>query len=334
MSTSGNRQRLRDINNTGFGPNSSVEGGRLLNPDGSTNLRKRGIPIWERISIYHTLLRMKQTHFLMFVLVLYTSVNLLFAFIYYITGVEHLVGGEGAHTFVDKFAEAFFFSSQTLTTVGYGHIAPSGMMTNSIASIESLVGILIFAVMTGLIYGRFSRPRAYILFSPNVLIAPYKEGKAIMLRIATYKNNHLTDAEAQLTLAMHVKEHGKIVTKFYPLQLEFAKVNSLALSWTIVHHINEESPLYHFTKEEIDESKIELIVNIKGFDDHFSNLVQQRTSYTYQQVIYGARFLPMFERAPGGNYTLLELNKINAHELVKLPDPVRHNDAENITANA
>jgi len=327
MSVSHNRRRLKDIDNTGFGPNSGVEGGRLINADGSTNLRKRGIPIWERISVYHTLLRMKQSHFIFFVLLFYASVNIVFAFIYFLTGVEHLVGGDAASSYFDKFMEAFFFSSQTLTTVGYGRVAPSGMVANSIAAIEALTGILIFAVMTGLIYGRFSRPRAYLIFSPNILIAPYKGGKAAMLRVATYKNNHLTDVEVQMTLAWHEKENDKIVTRFYQLKPELPKINSLALSWTIVHNITEDSPLHNITKEEVAESKMEVIVIIKAFDDHFSNTVQQRTSYTYQQVIYGAKFLPMFEQGPGGAYTLLELDKINAHELVKLPEPANPSTA-------
>lgn len=325
MAGTHNRQRLRDIDNTGFGPNSSVEGGRLINPDGSTNLRKRGIPVWERISVYHTLLRMKRNYFFLTILIFYSSVNLFFAFLYLMTGVEHLSGVDGAQTIFGKFMEAFFFSSQTLTTVGYGRVAPMGLTTNWIASIESLVGILIFAVLTGLIYGRFSRPRAYLLFSPNILIAPYKDGKALMLRLATYKNNHLTDVEAVLTLAVHEKDNGKTMTRFYPLKLEFPKINSLALSWTIVHHINEESPLHNYNKEDVAESRMEVIVYIKAFDDHFSNIVQQRTSYTYHQVIYGAKFLPMFERAPSGEYTLLELDKINLHEMVKLPEH-KHSD--------
>lgn len=313
-----NRQRLRDIDNTGFGANSNVEGGRLLNPDGTTNLRKRGIPLWERISIYHTLLRMKPSHFILCVFLFYTAVNIIFACMYFLIGVNSLGVPDDASIF-HQFSEAFFFSSQTLTTVGYGHMAPRGLTANIVASTESLIGILSFAVVTGLIYGRFSRPRAYLLFSPNLLVAPYKDGKALMLRLATYKNNHLTEVEAGLTLAMHLKENEKTVTKFYTLKLEIAKINSMALSWTLVHAINEESPLYNYTKEEIDEARMELIVMIKAFDDHFSNVVQQRTSYTYQQVIYGAKFLPMFERSPDGGYTLLELNKINLHEPVRLP---------------
>ena len=320
MAGANHRQRLRDLDNTGFGANSSIEGGRLVNPDGSNNLKKRGLPVWERTSVYHTLLRMKRSHFFFFVLILYTCINLFFAVVYFLTGVEHLVGGDGAKTFFGQFMEAFFFSSQTLTTVGYGRVAPSGMLTNSIASVESLIGILVFAVMTGLIYGRFSRPRAYLMFSPNIIIAPYKDGKAVMFRVATYKNNHLTDVEAQVTLALHLKENGKTVTKFYPLQLELSKINSLALSWTLVHAITEESPLYHYTKNDVTETQMEVIVNIKAFDDHFSNIVQQRTSYSYNQVVYGAKFLPMFERAPNGQYTIMELDKINAYELVAMPE--------------
>lgn len=321
MAGSFNRQRLRDIDNTGFGPNSSVEGGRLINPDGSTNLRKQGIRIWERTSMYHTLLRMKRSHFFLTIFLFYSAVNFFFALIYFVTGADHLVGGDPAPTWYQKFVEAFFFSSQTLTTVGYGRVAPSGFITNAVASFESLVGIVIFAVMTGLVYGRFSRPRAYLLFSPNILIAPYKDGKALMFRTATYKNNHLTDVVAQVTLAVHLPEHGKIVTRFYQLKLEVERINSLALSWTVVHHIDEDSPLYNCTQEDVVANKMEVIVIIKAFDDHFSNIVQQRTSYTYLQFVYGARFLPMFERAHDGSKTVLELDKINAHERVKLPEP-------------
>ncbi len=322
MAGSHHKQRLRDIKDTGFGSNSSVEGGRLINPDGSTNLRKVGIPIWERISIYHTLLRMKRAKFLIVIFTFYTSINIFFAFLYLFTGVDHLVGTDGATSFTEKFMEAFFFSSQTLTTVGYGRVSPSGMMTNFIASTESLMGILSFALVTGLIYGRFSRPRAYLLFSPNMILAPFKEGKALMLRVATYKNNHLTDVEAQITVAIHEKEHNKNVTRFYQLPLELSRINSLALSWTIVHAIGEDSPLYNLSKKEIEETKMEVIVIIKAFDDHFSNIVQQRTSYTYKQLIYGAKFLPMFERSPDAAYTLLELDRINAYEMVPMEEKV------------
>jgi inward rectifier potassium channel len=322
MAGSQRRFRSKNIDNTGFGPNSNVEGGRLVNPDGSTNLKKRGLPVWERMSVYHTMLRMKRNHFFLVILLFYTGINIIFAGIYLLIGVHNLSGIAHSDSVFDEVMAAFFFSSQTLTTVGYGHIAPTGMLTNLVASTESLMGILAFAVVTGLIYGRFSRPKAYLTFSQNMLIAPYKDGKALMLRLATYKNNHLTDAEAQLTLAMHINEDGKMVTRFFPLPIEISKLNALSLSWTLVHNITEDSPLFAYTRADLEQSRMEVLVYIKAFDDHFSNIVQQRTSYIYKQLVYGAKFLPMFERSEDGTYTVLELDKINAHELVALKEEV------------
>jgi len=322
------KQRSGNIDNTGFGANSNAEGGRLVNPDGSINLKKTGFAIWKRISIYHSLLRMKRSHFFLAILVFYTGINIIFAAIYFAIGVEHLSGIDQSRSTFDEVMSAFFFSSQTLTTVGYGHVAPTGMLTNIVASTESLLGILAFAVVTGLIYGRFSRPKAYILFSDNILIAPYKGGKALMLRVATYKNNHLTEVEAQITIALHLNEGGKMVTRFYPAALEIAQVNSLALNWTMVHNITEDSPLYQYSLAELTEARIEVMVYIKAFDDHFSNTVQQRTSYTHQQLIYGARYVPMFERSPDGDYTVLELDKISAYEPAELPDTIAVSSAQ------
>ncbi len=322
MAGSHRRFGSKNIDNTGFGPNSNVEGGRLVNLDGSTNLKKRGIPVWERTSVYHTMLRMKASHFLLVILLFYTAINVVFAGIYLLVGVHNLLGVSVSGSAFDKIMAAFFFSSQTLTTVGYGHVAPTGMLTNLVASSESLIGILTFAVVTGLIYGRFSRPKAYLRFSDNILIAPYKEGKGLMLRLATYKNNHLTEVEALLTVALHISEDGKMVTRFFPLPLEMSKINALSLSWTLVHYITEESPLYAYTRGELEHARMEVIVYMKAFDDHFSNIVQQRTSYVYQQLVYGAKFLPMFERSPDGAYTILELDKINAHEMVPLKEEV------------
>jgi inward rectifier potassium channel len=312
---------LRSVENTGFSANSSIEGTRLINRDGQANLRKTGLPLWERISIYHSLLRLPRWKFLVLVVGVYTIINLCFAFAYFVIGVEHLTGTNANATEAEQFMEAFFFSAQSLTTVGYGRVAPIGLLANSISTLEALVGILLFALVTGIFYGRFSRPKAYILFSDNMLIAPYKGGRAVMFRLATYKNNHLTDVEAQVTLALHIDDGGKRVTKFYPVKLEISRVTSLAMNWTLVHPMDEESPLYGFSDTDFADRGMELIVNIKAFDDHFSNTVQQRSSYTFRELVVGAKFKPMYERPDGVSYTILELDKINSYDLVPLPAP-------------
>lgn len=313
------RRKFEAIGNTGFSTGNQTEGGRLTRKDGSVNLTKTGLPFWERTSLYHTLLRMTRGKFLLTVFLFYTVVNVFFASLYLLIGVENLKGIVPDDIAMTNFAQAFFFSSQTLTTVGYGHISPSGLQANIIASMESFVGILSFALVTGLLYGRFTRPRAYLIYSDNAILAPFKEGTALMSRIATYKNNHLTDVEAQVTIAMHIYENGKKVRRFYPLELEIKKVNSLALSWTMVHPIDENSPLYGMSEGELEDADIEILYFIKGFDDHFSNIVQQRFSYVFSEVVIGGRFLPMFRRSEDNTTTILELDKINAHERVSLP---------------
>lgn len=184
------------------------------------------------------------------------------------------------------------------------------------------MGLLSFAVATGLMYGRFSKPRAYLKFSHNALIAPYRGISALMVRVAPYKNATLTDAETRLTLAMMVNENGNNVNRFYPLDLEFEKVNALTLSWTIVHPITEESPLYNFTEEDFKNARGEIIVYLKAFDDMFSNTVVTRSSYTFAEVITGAKFKPMYHRDENNSVTILDLGRLNAWEKAELPVPV------------
>jgi inward rectifier potassium channel len=308
------RQHLKDVDNTGFSPNSSAEGSRLLNKDGSTNLRKTGMSFFDRYSAFHTLLRMSGAKFLFLVFVFYTITNIIFAFVYLAIGINKLAGVEVTNNAITNFTQAFFFSSQTMTTVGYGHVAPSGFIANAFASIESFLGIITFALVTGMFYARFSRPKAYIKFSDNCLVAPFKEGKAIMLRMATYKNNNLTEVTAEVTAVIHHMEDGKRVSKFYPIPLEINRINSLAISWTIVHYITEESPFWLMQEQDIKQASAELMVTIKGFDDNYSNTVLQRTSYNHAEIVYGAKFEPMYKRSDTDNITEVMLNKVNAYQ--------------------
>lgn len=313
MKSNLHRRHSKDIDNTGFSPNSAAEGARLVNKDGSTNSRKVGMSFIQRYSIYHSLLKMSGFRFLSLVFLFYTVTNILFAFVYLSIGIQRLAGVVVSNNLLTNFTDAFFFSSQTMTTVGYGHVAPSGFIANAVASIESFLGIITFALVTGMFYARFSRPKAFIRFSDNFLIAPYRGNKAIMFRLATYKNNNLSEVNAEVTTVIHQLEDGKRVSRFYPVPLEINRINSLALSWTLVHNITEDSPFWNMNEQEFMDARIELIVTIKGFDDHYSNTVQQRTSYNHIEMVYGAKFEPMYKRSEQDNITELMLNKVNAY---------------------
>jgi inward rectifier potassium channel len=297
--------------NTGFGTNATDYGGRFVNKNGQPNIEKTGVAFFERISWFHSMLALPRWKFFILIFTFFVLVNLLFAVVYYCVGVEHLSGMNTGNE-LEKFGEAFFFSAQTFTTVGYGRISPSGFGTSAIAAFEALIGLLSFALVTGLLYGRFSKPTAHIKFSEIAIIAPYKEINALMLRVAPFKNITLTDAEAKLTLGMIVEENGIKKNSFFPLQLEFSTVNSLTLSWTIVHPITEESPLYGFSKEDFENTQGEFLVFMKAFDDMFSNTVVARSSYIFQEVVVGVKFIPMYHRNEAANKTILDLEKLNS----------------------
>ncbi len=304
-------------NNTGFGTNADNYGGRFITKEGEANVIKKGIGLIEGTSIFHSMLTMSRIQFLVVILSYYVVVNLFFAFLYCWIGTEYLNGIHSDNIPI-QFIEAFFFSIQTFTTVGYGHVHPSGFITNTIAALEALFGLLSIALATGLFYGRFSKPKAHILFSNNALIAPYKEGKALMIRLTPYKNANLTDAEARVTLGMHVSENGIFVNKFFDLDLELKRLHLLSLSWTLVHPITETSPLHGLTASDFKSINGELIVYLSVFDDMFSNQVVKRTSYVFDEIVYGAKFITMFERNNTNTQTILHIDKLNAYQKVEL----------------
>lgn len=309
--------KAKQDKDSGFGTNASNYGGRFFTKNGNANVKKEGIGFIESISWYHTMLTIPRWKFLFIIMLFYFVVNLFFATLYYTIGVEHL-NGISAENNLEKFGQAFFFSIQTYTTVGYGHINPTGFLASFVSSIEALIGLLTFAIATGLFFGRFSKPEAFIRFSENAIIAPYDNGTALMLRMAPFKNTNLSDAEAKVTLGLSIEENGKLVNKFYQLDLEMEHINSLTLSWTLVHPISKESPFYGFSKEDFEIIDGEIIVFVKVFDDMFSTHVVKRASYTFKEIVYGAKFKMMYNRNTDDTKTILHLDKLNAFDKVKI----------------
>ena len=290
-----NKQTLPEdeFKDLGFGAKALNQTRRLINKDGSFNVERRGLPLKQSLSFYHSLLTISWIKFHITVFLSYVTVNLLFTFVYLWIGAQNLRGIVG-NTFIDKFWEAFFFSIQTFTTVGYGRISPVGFAAGAVSAIESLVGLMGFALATGLIYGRFSRPSAKIIYSENALVAPYKDGTAFEFRIVNARKSQLIDAEIQVMLSMKGKGHGKPKRKFHELKLERKKISFFTLNWTIVHPIDEDSPLHGITEKELNELDAEFLILLKAFDDTFSQMVHSRASYKFHEVVWGATFKSVF----------------------------------------
>jgi len=304
-------------NDTGFGSNASDYGGRFINRDGTFNLRKEGKPFWERFSVFHSMLNLPSWKFIVLIVCFFLVINLFYTCIYLLIGTDGFTGMI-ASTQWQKFKEVYFFSTETFTTVGYGRVNPIGDGTNFVASIEAMSGFLSFAVATGLIYGRFSKPKSFLVFSDHAVIAPYQDKTALMFRFVSYKDNHiLTNVEIKVNIGMQVEENNKPTFKFFDLHLERSRVDSLPMNWTVVHPIDQDSPITGFSVEDMKAADVELYVLVRGFDDVYSASVLKRTSYTYEEIIFNRKFKPMYRESDDGKTTIVELHKLNEHVEVK-----------------
>lgn len=301
-----NRKPLTDeeIKDLGFGGKEN-QNKRIINPDGTFNMKRKGIPFKDYFNFYHYLVSISWPKFLLIIFSGYVILNLLFAIAYYIIGSEHLLGILGQTPF-EKFSEAFFFSAQSFTTVGYGRISPEGMITSSLAAFEALVGLLALALATGLFYGRFSRPIAKIISSRNALIAPFQDITGFMFRVANKQKSQMVEVEVRVMYS--IVEDG--IRKFYALKLEYHKIVFFPSIWTVNHPIDEDSPIYGKTEKDLIDGKAEFLVLLKGFDDTFSTNVHSRLSYTADELIWNAKFTNIFGIDDDGSGTVA-LDRIN-----------------------
>jgi inward rectifier potassium channel len=303
-----------DYRDTGFGSNDKAQGTRFMDSEGNFNVLRTGLPWWKRLSLYQWLLDMPWWQFHLFMILYFAVLNLIFVGLYFWAGIDHFVG-LFAETDFERFMEVLFFSIQTFTTVGYGRVNPLGVSTGIIASIEALTGVLTVAVATGLLFAKFSRPLTKLVFSKQALHSKTRDGKeALMFRFANSRDNQITDVTVQVILALDVeiKDDGMTTWKYYNLELERNRINFLPLSWTVVHYIDENSPLYGLTEQEIKDSNAEVLILIALFDDTFAQTVHIRHSYKHDEWVWGKHFAPMFKPAMHKkHYTQLELTKIS-----------------------
>lgn len=289
---------------------------RAINKNGRFNVHRRGSS-FSSWSPYLFMVDTSWPKFIGIMLLAYLLVNLTFASIFFGIGIENLVGAS-SNTGVGPFLSAFFFSVHTLTTVGYGSMYPRGVGANSVAGVEAMVGLMGFALGTGLLFARFSRPSARMVFSKFMVMAPYQGGIGLEFRVANERNNILMDLEAKLILMTVERADGGLGRKFVELTLERQRVYFIPLSWTIVHPVDQASPLWGLTPDDLARKEAEFLVLLKGFDETFSQFVNSRYSYRYDEIQWGRRFLPAFKVDPEGDL-VIELDRLNDAAPAPLP---------------
>ncbi|MEO1434893.1 MAG: ion channel [Bacteroidota bacterium] len=300
----------------GFGSKAGNSAKRLINQDGSFNiLRKSDSRI--RTNHYQWLVSVTWPQFFGLVLLGYVATNTFFALLYLITGAGFLRGAEGGNL-IDQFFDCLFFSVQTFTTVGYGAISPTGVVPNIIASLNALIGLMSVAMVTGLIFARFSRPTADLRFSQKAIIAPYRTGKAFMFRMANTRSTHLIDVSVEVSMTWIVPKGDKMQRHFMNLPLERKFISMMPLNWTIVHEIDKESSLWDKNLKVLKDMNVEFMVLVKAYDEAYGDRVQVHSSYRADEIDWGAKFTDMYYTDREGN-TILDLDKIDTTETVEFP---------------
>jgi inward rectifier potassium channel len=259
---------------------------------------------------YHLLLTIGWAQFLALIVLGYIATNTLFAFLY-------LAGGESIkNARPGSFLDAFFFSVQTMATIGYGAMYPQTDYANFLVSLEALIGLLGVAMATGLMFARFSRPTAKVLFSRVAVITPHNGLPTLMIRVANERRNQILEAQIGLSLLRNeVTSEGHYMRRFYDLKLLRSQTRIFALSWMVMHVIDENSPLYGETAESLEQEETDLIVTLTGIDETVSQTVHARHYYVTDEILWNMRFVDVFTRKPDGR-RLLDLTRF--HDIVPL----------------
>ena len=314
MSESPKQERLREDLGLG-GKLSERSRARLLNHDGTFNVRRNDLGPFHPYNAYHTLLSLAVPRLLGLMATFYVVVNVVFAALYWLAGSNALAGA--ASTPLARFEDCLFFSVQTLATIGYGRLVPNTRVANVLVSLEALVGLLGFAILSGLLFARFTRPTAKIVFSRNAIIAPYESGWALMFRLVNLRNHDLTDVRAVVSFARWVEENGSRRRRFDLLALERPSIIFMPLHWVIVHPIDEKSPLRGLSMASLTAADPEIVCLITADDETFAQTVHSKTSYDKADIVWGARFQDMY--TSDVDHVAIDLTRL--HDLDRVDGP-------------
>lgn len=254
---------------------------------------------WHWSDTYHMVLRLSWPRFFLLIVCIYLSVNLVFATLY------SLIPGTIVNARPQSFVDLFFFSVETLATVGYGVMSPGSLYGHIVASTEIVLGMLVTAVMTGLMFARFSRPTARVLFARNMVVTTFNGAPTLMVRVANERNNLILEASVRVTMVRRERTlEGDVFYRVYDLKLERDRSSAFAMSWTVMHRIDEASPLHNKTGEDLLLDDAEFYVAISGQDETLNDTVSARKLYEPDDILFGSRYADILFERESGNWAV------------------------------
>ena len=272
------------------GANCGPGEGRVTYPRlGAQRVPYIGLPRDGWRDAYHVLLTLPTPAFLVVLAIAFLGINAAFALLYMSDpgGVTNARPG--------NFQDAFFFSVQTLGTLGYGVMAPKSFAANAIATLETFVGLANLAIATGLLFARISRPTARIMFSKRAVVTPFDGVPTLIFRAANQRRNLVIEADVTVTMVHDVTtREGALLRRFDELAVLRSRSPLFFLTWQVMHPINENSPLYGETTQSLIDKRAEILVVMKGIDETFVSTIHARTSYTPDEVVWGATLADIF----------------------------------------
>lgn len=303
----------KKIKDPGLGYISNENVQSFISPNGSSNVlhlnRSRNFD-----DLYTYLLGLSWGVFLLLVSLGFILLNTFFALIYLWIGIEELTIPSGY--WWENFLNAFNFSAQTITTVGYGAISPTGMLSGVVSSLEALAGLMSFSFITGLLYGRFSKPKPSLKFSKSLVVRDFEEERGLMFRLANKRTTIMIEPEIKVTLTITEKDKlGEFKRSFFQLDLERDKVSYLPTMWTIVHKIDKSSPLHKYSNKQLLKLKANLYILFQYHEESYAQKVYKMHSYAFNDLLVDTKFKSSVKFSKEGQMIL-------DHDLLNQTEPV------------
>lgn len=261
-----------------------------------------------RSDLYHWLLVISWRKFLLIISLFYFGLNAIFAWLYLITGSSIANAEPGSYR------DAYFFSIHTLSTVGYGSMYPQNLAAQLLVAVEIFVGLLCIAILTGLMFARFAKPTSRVLFSEVAVICPFDSIPTLMFRAANRRDNRILEAQVRVSfLRDEMTAEGHKLRRFYDLPLLRSQSPVFALSWLVMHPIDENSPFYNRSLEELRKQRCEIWISLTGLDETFSQTIHTRYAYSMDHILENHRFIDIFSQTDNGQW-YINLDKFHDTE--------------------